>query len=335
MTDFIFLVIKAVLMIAVPMGMVVFIIYFERKFAGFFQSRVGPTYLGPWGSLQTIGDMFKLLSKENIVPSEADNIVYRLAPYMFFVPAFLTMALVPFGPMGVNIFGHKVNLVIANFDAALVMFLAIGSMAVYGVVFGGWASSNHWSLLGAMRSGAQMISYEISMGLAVIGLIVMANTLSFVDIVNKQAGNFWHWYFIPQIVGFVIFFVASIAELNRSPFDLAEGEQELVGGYLTEYTGMRWGLYMFGEYVNMVLMSAIIATMFLGGWRAPFTALAFIPGFIWLLGKVCVLVFIYMWIRWTVPRYRYNQLMNIGWKIFLPLAIANLAVTAVIVSLVK
>jgi NADH-quinone oxidoreductase subunit H len=159
----------------------------------------------------------------------------------------------------------------------------------------------------------------------------MAGTLNFVEIVDKQQGNFWNWYFIPQIVGFLIFFVASIAELNRAPFDLAEGEQELVAGFMTEYTGMRWGLYMFGEYVNMVVMSAIIATLFLGGWRAPFSWLNFIPGFIWLVGKVLFLVFMYMWIRWTLPRYRYNQLMDIGWKIFLPLAIANLAVTAVIV----
>ncbi|GAB4254210.1 MAG: NADH-quinone oxidoreductase subunit NuoH [Thermoleophilia bacterium] len=334
MTDFIFLVIKAVLWVAIGVGMVPFIIYFERKFAGFFQSRVGPTYAGPWGSLQSFGDMAKLLSKEDLIPERADSIVFRLAPYILFVPAFITMALVPFGPRGVDIFGHKVDLVIADFDAGAVMFLALGSIAVYGIVFAGWSSNNHWSLLGSLRCGANMISYEISMGLALVGTFLMADSLNFNQIVDAQAGNFWHWYFIPQIVGFAIFFVSSIAELNRDPFNLAEAEQELVAGHMTEYSGMRWGLFMFGEYVNMVVMSAVIATLFFGGWRAPFTFLDFIPGFIWLLAKVGFFIFIYMWIRWTFPRYRYNQLMDIGWKIFLPLAIANLAVTAVIVSVV-
>jgi NADH-quinone oxidoreductase subunit H len=182
---------------------------------------------------------------------------------------------------------------------------------------------------------AQMVSYEISMGLSLIGLLIMASSLSFVTIVDKQAGGFWHWYFIPQIVGFLIFYVSSVAELNRAPFDLAEGEQELVAGFMTEYTGMRWGLYMFGEYVNMVVVSGVIASLFLGGWRAPLDQLDFVPGFIWLIGKVLFLIFIYMWVRWTLPRYRYNQLMDIGWKIFLPLAILNLAVTAIIVSVVS
>ena len=236
--------------------------------------------------------------------------------------------------MDVSIFGHHVDLVIANFDAGAIMFLALGSIAVYGIVFAGWASNNHWSLLGSLRSGAQMVSYEISMGLALVGIFIMAGSVNFVEIVDGQAGNFWDWYFIPQIVGFVIFFVASIAELNRAPFDLAEAEQELVAGHMTEYSGMRWGIFMFGEYVNMVVVSAVIATLFFGGWRPPFEVLEFIPGFIWLVGKVLFFIFMYMWIRWTLPRYRYNQLMDIGWKVFLPLAIANLAVTALIVSVV-
>jgi NADH-quinone oxidoreductase subunit H len=335
MSDFIILVIKGVLWVAVAVGMVPFLIYFERKFAGFFQSRVGPTYAGPFGVLQSFGDMAKLLSKEDLTPATADKWVFRIAPYIMFVPAFITMTIIPFGPMDVDIFGYEVDLVMAEFDAGLIFFLALGSISVYGIVFGGWASNNHWSLLGSLRSGAQMISYELSMGLAVVGLIVMANTLNMVEVVNAQAGNFWDWYFIPQIVGFFIFFVASIAELNRAPFDLAEAEQELVAGFMTEYTGMRWGLYMFGEYVAMVVMSAIVATLYFGGWRAPFEFLDFIPGFIWLIGKVLFFVFVYMWIRWTLPRYRYNQLMDIGWKLFLPLSIANLAVTAFIVSVVS
>jgi len=334
MTEFIILIIKLILIIAVAVGMVPFLIFFERKFAGFFQSRMGPTYAGPWGSLQSFGDMAKLMSKEDLVPAAADGPVFRIAPYILFVPAFVSMTLIPFGPMDVDIFGYNVDLVVSSFDAGVIMFLALGSLAVYGPVLGGWASNNNWALLGALRSGAQMVSYEISMGLAVVGVIVMANTLNFVDIVDAQAGGFWNWFFIPQLVGFVIFFVASIAELNRDPFNLAEAEQELVAGYMTEYSGMRWGIFMFGEYVNMVVMSAVISTIFLGGWRAPFEFLDVIPGFIWLVGKMLFFIFLYMWIRWTLPRYRYNQLMDIGWKIFLPLAIANLAVTALIISVV-
>ncbi len=334
MTEFIILIIKLILIIAVSVGMVPFLIYFERKFAGFFQSRMGPTYAGPWGSLQSFGDMAKLMSKEDLVPAAADGPVFRIAPYILFVPAFVSMTLIPFGPMDVDIFGYNVDLVVSSFDAGVILFLALGSLAVYGPVFGGWASNNNWALLGALRSGAQMVSYEISMGLAVVGVIVMANTLNFVDIVDAQAGGFWNWFFIPQLVGFVIFFVASIAELNRDPFNLAEAEQELVAGYMTEYSGMRWGIFMFGEYVNMVVMSAVISTIFMGGWRAPFEFLDVIPGFIWLVGKMLFFIFLYMWIRWTLPRYRYNQLMDIGWKIFLPLAIANLAVTALIISVV-
>jgi len=334
MIEFVFLVVKAVLFLAVGVGMVPFLIYFERKFAGFFQTRVGPTYAGPGGVLQSFGDMAKLLSKEDLTPAWADGPIFRLAPYILFVPPFIAMTLIPFGPMGVDIFGYKVDMVIANFDAGLIMFLALSSIAVYGVVLGGWSSNNRWSLLGSLRSGAQMISYEIAMGLSLVGMIIMAGSLSLVDIVNQQAGNFWDWFWLPQLVGFTIFFVSAIAELNRGPFDLPEAEQELVAGYMTEYTGMRWGMYMMGEYVSMVVVSAIIATLYLGGWRAPLEVLGFIPGFIWLIGKVLAIIFLLMWIRWTVPRYRYNQLMDIGWKVFLPLALVNLVATAVIVSVI-
>jgi NADH-quinone oxidoreductase subunit H len=338
MTDWlaqlIFLIIKAILLPVLIVTMVAFIIYFERKFAGFFQARVGPTYLGPWGAFQSFGDILKLLSKEDVTPDGADRWVFKLAPYLAFVPAFVTMAVIPFGPVGgePNLFGYRFDYVISNFDAGMLLVLAMGAMAVYGVVLAGWSSNSNYSLLGALRAGAQMISYELAMGFSVVGVILMAGSLNLVDIVNGQEGNFWNWYFIPQVVGGLIFFVASLAELNRTPFDLAEGEQELVAGYLTEYSGMRWGMFMFSEYVNMVVMSAVISTLYFGGWRAPFEVLDFIPGPIWLFIKICVLVFIYMWIRWTVFRYRYNQLMAMGWKVFLPLSILNLVVTAVIVS---
>lgn len=332
----IFLIIKAILMPVVIILMVAFAIYFERKFAGFFQARVGPTYLGPWGSLQSFGDVIKLSSKEDVTPLGADKPVFRLAPYIAFVPAFLVMAVLPFGPVGgePNLFGHRFDYVIANFDAGIVLFLAMGSIAVYGVVLAGWSSNNKYSLLGGLRAGAQMISYELAMGFSVVGVMLMAGSMSLVDIVDAQAGNFWDWYFYPQIVGGLVFFIASIAELNRTPFDLAEAEQELVAGHLTEYSGMRWGMFYLAEYVNLIVVSAIASTLYFGGWRAPLEVLDFIPGPIWLFLKICAFMFIYMWIRWTIFRYRYNQLMSIGWKVLLPLSLLNLVVTAIVVSVV-
>ena len=332
----IFLLIKAVLMSVLVVMMVAFIIFFERKFAGFFQGRVGPTYLGPGGSFQSFGDIFKLLSKEDLIPARSDQFVFKLAPYIIFVPAFLVMAVLPFGPVGgePNLFGYRFDYVIANFDSGLVLFLAMGGIAVYGVVLAGWSSNNNFSLLGGLRAGAQMVSYELAMGFSVVGVMVMAGSMSLVTIVDKQGGNFWDWYWAPQLVGGIIFFIATLAELNRTPFDLAEAEQELVAGYLTEYSGMRWGIFMFAEYVNLVVISGIVSTLYFGGWHAPFTVLDFIPGPIWLFLKICVMVFIYMWVRWTIFRYRYNQLMSMGWKVLLPLSIANLAVTAIVVAIV-
>jgi len=332
----IFLIIKVIVMPVLVILIVAFAIFFERKFAGFFAGRVGPTYVGPWGSLQSFMDIFKLLSKEDVVPHKADKLVFKLAPYIAFIPAFLTMAVLPFGPVGgeVNLFGHRFDYVITNFDSGLVLFLAMGAMAVYGVVLAGWSSNSNYSLLGGLRSGAQMISYELAMGFSVVGVTLKAGSMSLVDIVDGQAGAFWHWYWIPQIVGGFIFFIASIAELNRTPFDLAEAEQEIVAGYLTEYSGMRWGMFYFAEYVNLIVVSMIVSTLYLGGWRAPFESWNVIPGPIWLFLKACFLIFLYMWIRWTLIRYRYNQLMSVGWKVLLPLSIANLVVTAIVVSVV-
>jgi NADH-quinone oxidoreductase subunit H len=336
LAQFVFLVIKAVLVPLLVVLVVAFAIYFERKFAGFFSGRVGPTYLGPWGSLQSFGDVLKLLSKEDVIPAKADKPVFKLAPYIAFLPAFLVLAVLPFGPVGgePNLFGYRFDYVIADFDSGIVLFLAMGALAFYGVVLAGWSSNSNFSLLGGLRAGAQMVSYELAMGFSVVGVMLMAGSLSLVEIVDAQAGNFWDWYFIPQIVGGIVFFIASIAELNRTPFDLPEAEQELVAGYLTEYSGMRWGMFYLAEYVNMVAVSGIISTLYLGGWRAPLAVLDFIPGPVWLFLKICFLMFLYMWIRWTIFRYRYNQLMSIGWKVMLPVALANLMVTAIVVSLV-
>ena len=335
LAQFVFLVIKAVLVPLLVVLVVAFAIYFERKFAGFFQGRVGPTYLGPWGSLQSFGDVLKLLSKEDVIPAKADKPLFKLAPYIAFLPAFLVLAVLPFGPVGgePNLFGYRFDYVIADFDSGLVLFLAMGALAFYGVVLAGWASNSNFSLLGGLRAGAQMVSYELAMGFSVVGVMLMAGSLSLVDIVDAQTGNFWDWYFIPQIVGGMVFFIASIAELNRTPFDLPEAEQELVAGYLTEYSGMRWGMFYLAEYVNMVAVSGIVSTLYLGGWRAPLAVLDLIPGPLWLFLKICFLMFLYMWIRWTIFRYRYNQLMSIGWKVLLPVSLANLMVTAIVVSL--
>src|SRR5665647_2179444 len=269
--QFIFLIIKTVLMPVLIVLMVAFIIFFERKFAGFFQGRVGPTYLGPWGSFQSFGDIVKLLSKEDLIPARADKLIFRMAPYIIFIPGFLVMAVLPFGPVGgtPNLFGHRFDYVIANFDAGLVLFLSMGAMAVYGVVLAGWSSNSNFSLLGGLRAGAQMISYELAMGFSVVGVMLMADSMNLVDVVNRQAGNFWNWFFIPQLVGGIIFFIATLAELNRTPFDLAEAEQELVAGYLTEYSGMRLSLIHISEPTRRTPISGIVSTLYFGGWQAP------------------------------------------------------------------
>jgi NADH-quinone oxidoreductase subunit H len=284
--------------------------------------------------------VLKLISKEDVIPARADRPVFKLAPYIAFLPAFLVLAVLPFGPVhskvttAPSLFGHRFDYVIADFDSGIVLFLAMGALAFYGVVLAGWSSNNNFSLLGGLRAGAQMVSYELAMGFSVVGVMLLAGSLSLVEIVDAQAGNFWDWYFIPQIVGGIVFFIASIAELNRTPFDLPEAEQELVAGYLTEYSGMRWGMFYLAEYVNLVAVAGIVSTLYLGGWRAPLAVLDFVPGPVWLFLKICLLMFLYMWIRWTIFRYRYNQLMSIGWKVLLPLSLANLVVTAIIVSLV-
>ena len=332
MTQFIFLIIKAAIVFFFCVGLAAMLIWGERKYAGWMQSRLGPNYAGPMGVLQTFGDLAKLLRKEDVIPDTVDRPVFRAAPYLLWVPAALTMAVIPFGGMDAKIFGWRTDLVIANFDAGIVLFLAMGSLAVYGIVFAGWSSNSKWALIGALRSGAQMISYELAMGLSLVGVMILAGSMNLVNIVEYQSGAFWHWNFIPQIVGFVIFFIASIAELNRTPFDLPEAEQELVAGFMNEYTGMRWGIFMFSEYVNMIVMSAIMATVFLGGWRAPFESWNVIPGFLWLIAKMMGFILLYMWVRWSIPRYRYNQLMSLGWKVLFPLALANLAVTALVVT---
>jgi len=332
MTQFVFLIIKALVVFIFCVGLAAMLVWGERKVAGWMQSRIGPNYAGPAGVLQTFGDLAKLIHKEDIFPDTVDRHIFRVAPYILWVPAAVTMSIIPFGPLDARILSWSTDWVIARYDAGIVLFLAMTSLAVYGVVFAGWSSNSKWSLIGALRSAGQMVSYEVSMGLSLLGVIILAGSMNLAHIVDYQSGAFWHWNFIPQIVGFAIFFVASIAELKRTPFDLPEAEQELVAGFMTEYSGMRWGIFMFSEYVNMIVMSGIIATLFFGGWRAPFESWNVVPGFIWLILKMMFFILLYMWVRWTIPRYRYNQLMDIGWKVLFPVSLANLAITALIVT---
>ena len=312
------------------------LVYLERKIAGWAQQRVGPNRVGPLGLLQPLADIVKLIFKEELRPKAADTWLFYLAPILSATTAFAAFAVIPFGPP-TTLFGlldRPVPLQVADLNVAILVVFAITSMGVYGIVLAGWASNSKYSLLGGLRSSAQMISYELAYGLSLASVLVIANTLSLREIVDQQAGVWWlfgalrgpKWYVFLTPVACFIFFVAGIAETNRAPFDFPEAEQELVAGYHTEYSSMSFALFFLAEYVNMVTASAVTVSVFLGGFYMPF-----LPdwlGPLWFLMKVAVLLFIYIWLRWTLPRYRYDQLMDFGWKRMLPLAIVNLLVTA-------
>jgi NADH-quinone oxidoreductase subunit H len=307
-------------------------VYAERKVAALLQQRLGPYLVGPWGLLQPIADVTKLIFKEQLRPGGADKILFALAPIISAAAAFSAFAVVPFGAE-TTLFGlldEPISLQVADVNVAVLVVFAIASMSVYGIVLAGWSSNSKYSLLGALRSASQMISYELSYGLALASVLVVANSLSLREIVNGQAGSWLgvlpRWYVFVQPVGFVVYFIAGIAETNRSPFDFPEAEQELVAGYHTEYSSMSFAMFFLAEYINMVTMSAVATDLFLGGWHGPFLPASL--GWIWFLAKVAVLLFIYLWTRWTLPRYRYDQLMQFGWKVLLPVAAVNLIVTA-------
>ena len=311
-------------------------VWAERKVAARLQQRFGPIYVGPAGLLQPFADVLKLFFKEELRPAAADRILFYIAPIISAAAAFTAFCVVPIGPP-TDFWGllpREVPLYVADVNVAILVVFAVTSMGVYGIVLAGWSSNSKYSLLGGLRSAAQMISYELSYGLALAAVLVMANTLSLQEIVNSQAG-YWHlfgvipiprWYVFPQILGFVVYMTAGIAETNRAPFDFPEAEQELVAGYHTEYSSMSFAMFFLAEYVNMVTVSAVATNLFLGGWHGPF-----LPewlGFVWFLVKVAAILFFYLWVRWTLPRYRYDQLMTFGWKVLLPLAVLNLLVTA-------
>ena len=301
--------------------------YFERKVVARIQHRIGPNRTGPIGLLQPVADAIKLLFKEEVEPGGVNKPIYVLAPAMSFVAACMAIAVIPVGDI-INIGGHRIELLISDLGIGILFILAVSSLGVYGIVLAGWSSNSKYSLLGGIRSTAQMISYEVSIGLGIIGVLMLSQTLSINEIVRQQSGSIFNWYFFRQPVAFFIYFISAIAETNRSPFDLPEAESELVAGYHTEYSGMRFGVFYLGEYANMITVSAIAASLFFGGWNGPI-----LPPVIWFLIKVVAFLFVYVWVRGTLPRFRYDQLMRFGWKVMFPIGLLNIVVTAFIVAL--
>ena len=297
----------------------------ERKVQGWVQSRLGPMRVGPWGLLQAIVDPIKLMMKEDITPTKADKWLFTLAPIMAMVPALAVFSVIPFG--GDALF------YITDINVGLLFIISVTSIGVYGIILAGWASNSKYPMLGALRSAAQMVSYEVALGFAIIGVLLVAGSLSLVEIVQNQQQQ-QVWYIFYQPVAFVLFFICGLAETNRLPFDLPEAETELVGGFHTEYSGFRFSLFFLAEYAIMIAVSAIGVILFLGGWLRPFpnsdwlSFLDFIPGVLWFLGKVFVFLYVFIWLRGTLPRFRFDQLMQYGWKIFLPVALGNVVVTA-------
>ena len=320
----IFVLVKIVAVLAVVLLMVAYMTYMERKVIGHMQVRLGPMRVGPHGLLQPIADGLKLILKEDIIPAEADKWVFRLAPVMCLVPALVIYAVIPF----------DANFVIADINIGILYILSISSLGIYGIVMAGWASNNKYSLMGGFRSAGQMISYEIFLGFSIIGPIMLAGSMNLTEIVKAQEGV---WFIFLQPLAFVIYLIAGTAETNRVPFDLPEAESELVAGFHTEYSGMRFAYFFLAEYANMLVVSALATILFLGGWRIPFISSLDIPVAILMIVhisafifKMLLFMFIFMWLRATYPRFRYDQLMGIGWKVMFPLAIFNIAATGII-----
>jgi NADH-quinone oxidoreductase subunit H len=317
---------------------VTFMTLLERKVIAWVQVRLGPMRVGPYGSLQPIADALKLLLKEDITPARADRFVFTLAPIVSMVPALIAFAVIPFDREA-TFFGYRIPLVIADLNVGLLYLVSVTSIGVYGIILAGYASNSKFPLLSGLRASAQLVSYEIAITMMLVSLVVTAGTLSMVGLVDAQY-NARVWYVFVQPVAFVILFIGGLAETNRAPFDLPEAEQELTGGYHTEYSGMRFALFFLAEYANMIVVSGVATTLFLGGWLRPFPNVAvlwildYVPGWMWFLLKTFVFLYIFIWIRATLPRYRYDQLMRLGWKVLIPLAIANLVVTAILKVLV-
>jgi NADH-quinone oxidoreductase subunit H len=331
--------VKIVVVELVLLTAVAYTVYAERKVSAFIQNRVGPNRVGFQGLLQPLADALKLLLKEDIVPTRANKLVHSLAPAISIFVALSTFAVIPFGDK-ILIAGREIKLQIADVNIGLLYILALLSLGVYGITLSGWSSNSKYSLLGGLRSSAQMISYELSMGLSVLGIILLNSSFRLDTIVMNQYG--WKWNIILQPIGFITFLVASFAETNRTPFDLPEAEQELVGGYHTEYSSMKFALFFLAEYAAVIVASAVITTLYLGGWQFPYLQTFGLPDMavsiiqvLTFCGKVAFMVFFFIWVRWTIPRFRYDQLMNLGWKVMLPVALANLVLTAIVLTIIK
>jgi len=324
--EVVIIVVKIAVVLGIGLLHVAYATYFERKVIGHMQARLGPMRVGPHGLLQPFADGIKLFFKEDIIPAQADKAVFYLAPVIFMASAMVNLAVIPFDP----------GFVIADLNIGLLFIFAMAGMGVYGIFIAGWASNSKYAFMGGIRSAAQVISYEIALGLSLVGVMMMAGSLNLSDIIRAQGESVWGMYAIPQFLGFIVFVIAAVAETNRTPFDLPEAESELVAGYFTEYSGFRFALFFLGEYIAMILMASLCTICFLGGWTLPWYVLkvlpflSYVPGVVWFVMKVYAFFFFYYWIRATVPRYRYDQFMAIGWKILIPVAIANILLTGLI-----
>jgi len=335
--------IKGVVILGVLLLTVAYLTFAERKILAYMQVRIGPNRVGPKGWLQPIADGLKLFVKEDLIPGSAERFVFMLAPILIFAPAILVWAVIPWGET-FSVAGVEITPFLADVNIALLFVIAVSSIGIYGIILGGWASNNKFSLMGGLRSAAQLVSYEVPMGFAVIAVVLMAGTLSLVGIVEAQraAGL---WFIVPGILAFGIYFICGVAETNRNPFDLPEAESELVGGFHTEYSGMKFAFFYLAEYMNMLVVSSLAVTLFFGGWLPPFPnllaglwqlpLLSWIPPFFWYLIKVLAFIFVYIWFRGTFPRYRFDQLMAVGWKWLLPLSLANVLLVGIGVLVLK
>jgi len=323
-----------ILLFLISLGVAAYQTYFERKLAAWIQDRVGPDRAGPFGILQPIADGVKMFLKEDFIPAKADKWLFIIGPGISMFTALITSSVIPWGT-NLNLFGRDISLQVADFNIGILFVFGVVSIGVYGIMIGGWASNNKYSLYGAIRASSQMISYELAMGISAITIVMMSGSLSLNDIVKSQHGMNWNIFYQP--VAFFIFFITSMAELNRAPFDLPECESELIGGYHTEYSSMKLGLYLFSEYTSMFVSSAIMAILFFGGYNFPGMD-AFSGNLLAILSiaafalKIFLFIFVIMWIRWTIPRFRFDQLMHLGWKVLIPAAIVNMLVTGLVIA---
>ena len=320
----------SILTVVVPLFLIVaYVTYSERKIIGLMQSRMGPSRVGPSGLLQPIADVLKLVSKEIIIPTNANKGIFLTAPMLMLVPSLLVWAVIPLSEC----------FIISNIIAGLLFILALTSLSVYGVILAGWASNSKYAFLGSMRSAAQIIAYEIAMGFALVGVLMLSGSLNLQAIIQEQSGSILNWFWIPLFPLFLIYFIAGVAETNRAPFDVSEGESEIVAGFHVEYSGMAFAMFFLAEYMNLILISILSSIMFFGGWLSPFQGtflnayFAFVPGFVWLSLKTLIFIFIFLWLRATLPRYRYDQIMRLGWKVFLPITFFWLTVIGILIYL--